>query len=337
VNDWLNNIIKNTKTRIIKQPFLYGFWAIIIIILIPSLIWFFYLIGDCGIIIVNTSLSADGALGFYGTLLSFLGTVALGALALWQNRNLAKANQDLTMLQLEEYSPYLIIEDSSDSEHLEPNRNPDTTQSILSGSKGFVTFRNSEEQKKYEDEQNRILQPFNTSELTPEFSAKLEESQIETIEFMTKLNQVITEYYTDSFWILKKDSEQLDSNPVQDLKSLEHKTLKFVFKNDSQAKIKKIVFDKMIFDCGMQKWIFSPNPQQNYVSKLLKKDESFTFYINLFWKKDDAILSKFLKLYSMYTIKISITLITVGGKQQKENIESKWSFGRISESNYDLT
>ena len=241
------------------------------------------------------------------------------------------------MLQLEEYSPYLIIEDSSDSEHLEPNRNPDTTQSILSGSKGFVTFRNSEEQKKYEDEQNRILQPFNTSELTPEFSAKLEESQIETIEFMTKLNQVITEYYTDSFWILKKDSEQLDSNPVQDLKSLEHKTLKFVFKNDSQAKIKKIVFDKMIFDCGMQKWIFSPNPQQNYVSKLLKKDESFTFYINLFWKKDDAILSKFLKLYSMYTIKISITLITVGGKQQKENIESKWSFGRISESNYDLT
>jgi len=61
----------------------------------------------------------------------------------------------------------------------------------------------------------------------------------------------------------------------------------------------------------------------NYVLRLLKEDDSLTFYINLFWKKSEIGFSDELKLTDMYTVTINFTLITIGGKMQEENIVSE--------------
>lgn len=90
----MNNKIKNfmfNKLELIKmQPYLYAFLAVVLLVCIPLLIWFCYFVGDSGLIIVSTSLTVGDALGFYGNLLTFLGTMSLGALALLQN---IKANE----------------------------------------------------------------------------------------------------------------------------------------------------------------------------------------------------------------------------------------------------
>lgn len=57
-----------------------------ILLLIPILIWVMYLFGDYGIIIVYSSFDKGDVLTFYGAFLTFLGTISLGGLALWQNR-----------------------------------------------------------------------------------------------------------------------------------------------------------------------------------------------------------------------------------------------------------
>lgn len=65
-------------------------YIIIILFFIPLIIWISYFIGDRGYILIYTSLNIGDALGFYGSVLSFIGTVSLGIVALWQGH---KANQ----------------------------------------------------------------------------------------------------------------------------------------------------------------------------------------------------------------------------------------------------
>ena len=47
--------------------------------------WTLFFIGDQGYVLVNTSLSVGDALGFYGSLITFLGTISLSALVMWQS------------------------------------------------------------------------------------------------------------------------------------------------------------------------------------------------------------------------------------------------------------
>ncbi len=338
MNEWVKELSTKIKDKIVMKPYLYGFWIAILLILFPALIFIAYYIGDHGYALVFTTLTMGDALGFYGSILSFLGTIALGALALWQNYKLSRTNQNLVMLQLEEYIPYLIIESGEEVNHIEPNRNPDTTQSVLSGSKGFVNFNTIEDQLLYEAEQNRLMQLCQITdikELTPEKVAKVEEAQIELKRLAKSLKSTTIEHYVDTFWILKKDSEQLYDH-FSNTKDLQRMSLKFIFKNAGQAKIKRIIIDKIVFECCMQKWTFNPDSQHNFISQLITKDEVLIFYINLFWRNSDTEIYKILKLYDMYNISFELTLISAGNNKQKEKITSNWYFGKLNESCFEL-
>jgi hypothetical protein len=69
--------------------------CVLLIVSIPVLIWLVYFIGRNGKGI-PTGISAGDLLGFYGSLLAFAGTIALGALALWQNKKANDLNKTLT-------------------------------------------------------------------------------------------------------------------------------------------------------------------------------------------------------------------------------------------------
>lgn len=62
-----------------------------------------------------TMWGASDVLSFYGVLLSFIGTVALGALALFQNKQANKINQQLSSLEKErfklELQPFVLVTD----------------------------------------------------------------------------------------------------------------------------------------------------------------------------------------------------------------------------------
>lgn len=85
------SIIENIKGK----PYTWGISAAILLIAIPLFFWICYFIGDSGFILIRTSLSIDAFLDFYGSFLAFLGTVALGALALWQNKRYQAENNKL--------------------------------------------------------------------------------------------------------------------------------------------------------------------------------------------------------------------------------------------------
>ena len=336
MNGRMKEILIKIKEKVVKKPYLYGFLIIIILLLLPALIFILYFIGDHGYNLVYTSLTVGDALGFYGSLLSFLGTISLGALALWQNYKLNKVNQTLTALQLEEYTPYLIIESGDEADHIDVNRNPDTTQSILPGYKGFVTFNTVEDKASYEAKENHLIQLCqNNSMEAPERVAKVEKAQIELKQLAKKTKSTTMEHYIDTFWILKKDDEQL-GNSFSNAKNLERISLKLIFKNPSQAKIKQIIINKMNFKCCEQNWIFVPNTQKNNITQLISKDQTFVFYINLFWDKNDTELYKILKLFDMYQVLFELTLITAGNNKQQEKITSDWGFGKLSESTFEL-
>ena len=99
MNECLKNICQNIAQRAKQRPYKWGFWCLFVLLfLIPSIIWLSYLAGDYGLVFIRTSLEVGDALGFYGTLLSFAGTVALSFLALWQNRQIALKSQEYTEL-----------------------------------------------------------------------------------------------------------------------------------------------------------------------------------------------------------------------------------------------
>lgn len=96
MNVFAKNIWERYICAIKKQPYKYGFIHLSIFLFIPFLILFLYYLGDNNIILINTKLSIGDALIFYGTFLSFLGTIALGSLALIQNIKVHELNEKIS-------------------------------------------------------------------------------------------------------------------------------------------------------------------------------------------------------------------------------------------------
>lgn len=113
MNTWLKVQYNKIKSKVLEKPYLYGFWIIFVFLLMPLLIYFTYFIGDSGFVLIKTSLRVGEALGFYGSFLTFIGTVALGALALWQNKKANYINKRLSLLEKErfklELQPFVLI------------------------------------------------------------------------------------------------------------------------------------------------------------------------------------------------------------------------------------
>lgn len=76
---------------------LIGVILIILLVAIPFIINCAYMKG-LTLESPNTAFSASDLLSFYGTVLTFAGTVALSALALWQNKQIALKSQEYTEL-----------------------------------------------------------------------------------------------------------------------------------------------------------------------------------------------------------------------------------------------
>lgn len=90
----------------------------ILLFLIPIMIWILYFFGDKGYVLIYTSLKVGDALGFYGSLLAFIGTLFLGILALWQNKKANEINMhllDITKesieLEKQKYMSFILVED----------------------------------------------------------------------------------------------------------------------------------------------------------------------------------------------------------------------------------
>ncbi len=67
----------------------------LLLVFIPTCINFVYKFGMKYFILFYTNIKDTDMIGFYGDVLSFLGTVCLGALALWQNEKLNKENEKI--------------------------------------------------------------------------------------------------------------------------------------------------------------------------------------------------------------------------------------------------
>jgi len=71
--------------------------------------WLAYFIGDCGFVLIHISLTVGDVLGFYGSILAFLLTIALGALALWRNGKANKTNEKLPIDTLSQHIVSIIM------------------------------------------------------------------------------------------------------------------------------------------------------------------------------------------------------------------------------------
>lgn len=85
--------------KIIKNPFKALIYAIIISLSGAIAVYIFYNIGEKYFIIFYTNLEIGDALSFYGAFLSFLGSIVLGGIAIWQNREVHKLNEDMNYNQ----------------------------------------------------------------------------------------------------------------------------------------------------------------------------------------------------------------------------------------------
>ncbi len=88
-NDRIKGLCTKVAKKCKKKPYLMGLiFAVVVLVFIPAIIWLCYFLGDNGVCLIQTSLTVGDALGFYGTVLSFIGTTALGVIAVWQNKRL---------------------------------------------------------------------------------------------------------------------------------------------------------------------------------------------------------------------------------------------------------
>lgn len=101
MNDKEKQIVNNLKVLRMDYPMIYKYIKsiVVVIIVLPILIWGTYFVGDCGFVLIKTSLGIGDALTFYGSILAFIGTVLLGALALWQNKKANEINERLLNLE----------------------------------------------------------------------------------------------------------------------------------------------------------------------------------------------------------------------------------------------
>lgn len=94
MNEWISKKCKNVMNSVIIKPYIYGFLcSLIVLVILPFLIWLIYYIGDSGFVLINTSLKVGEALYFYGVLLTFVSTVFLSSLVLWQNIRFNRENK----------------------------------------------------------------------------------------------------------------------------------------------------------------------------------------------------------------------------------------------------
>lgn len=105
----MNNIIKKIALFIVKniksKPYLYVFWGILFFLCIPIAIWVVYFLGDNGIIYIKTSLTVGDALGFYGIMLSFFGSIVIGIATIY----LATTTIKISQSEYRKNLPYLQI------------------------------------------------------------------------------------------------------------------------------------------------------------------------------------------------------------------------------------
>ena len=94
MNSWIENKAKRLFSKIKARPYLWGFWSAAILLSIPIIVWLLYFIGDNYFVLMHTSLTVGDALGFYASLLAFVGTIVLGAIAVWQNLRLQKLEEN---------------------------------------------------------------------------------------------------------------------------------------------------------------------------------------------------------------------------------------------------
>jgi hypothetical protein len=95
MNESLKKMFEDVKKHVTKKPYKYCFFGFLILLIIPFFTWVVYYIGDCGAVLVKTSLDVGDALVFDGSLLAFIGTVVLGLLACWQNKKATNLNEKL--------------------------------------------------------------------------------------------------------------------------------------------------------------------------------------------------------------------------------------------------
>lgn len=109
----LHDLYITVKEKIKNAPYLFAFITALIILLIPMIIFLLYFMGDNFRVLVYTSLSVGDALGIYGSLLSFIGTVLLGYIAIWQNDKANRINKRLTDIEERRYvlelQPFVIV------------------------------------------------------------------------------------------------------------------------------------------------------------------------------------------------------------------------------------
>lgn len=108
----MNKRIKQICDTIYKkaknEPYKWGFFCVFVVVfLIPAVIWGSYFAGDHGIVLIHTSLEVGDALVVYATFLSFIGTVALGYIAIYQNKRITDLNERATLVEEENNFPYL--------------------------------------------------------------------------------------------------------------------------------------------------------------------------------------------------------------------------------------
>ncbi|KXL53689.1 hypothetical protein CLNEO_09150 [Anaerotignum neopropionicum] len=95
-----------------KKPWYKKWWIVVVIgimlanmIAVPFIINWAYMAGK-DLKEANTAYSASDLIIFYGSFLSFLGTVALGALALWQNKKANDTNEMIMEMTRREKMTY---------------------------------------------------------------------------------------------------------------------------------------------------------------------------------------------------------------------------------------
>lgn len=332
MNEKEKKLVSNLKKLKADYPTLekYLNYIIAIVLMIPILIWLVYLIGHHKTII-PTDITAGELLSFYGTLLSFLGIFCLSALALWQNEKANQMNERLIKLQLEEYTPYLKIFSFAETIP-DSKRCPDTSQSVLSRTRGYSSKEITE---KYQKDFEEKLKKFTIHNNGCQFDdSEYKEVQLNYIKNMKKVPKTITEKYNDIYWIIDRTSVN-PLNQFNSLESLEKLTYRFVFKNESNAKIKKIVINEVHMNNTMFNWVFRPNNSKNYISQVLQNNETINFNINLYWDINDIELS-FLMNSSATNITMMFTMITIGNNEQVETVDVNLWAGSMFESSYQL-
>ena len=102
MNDKEKQILDKLKALKSDYPTIYRYIRyilMVLIVIIPLAIFGLYFIGDHGLVLIRTNLTVGDALAYHGSFLAFIGTVLLGALALWQNEKANKINERLFNLE----------------------------------------------------------------------------------------------------------------------------------------------------------------------------------------------------------------------------------------------